>query len=28
VNLPCGMNLDEEMVKYVCNAVKKVRDIE
>jgi perosamine synthetase len=28
VNLPCGMNLDEEKVKYVCNAVKKVLDVE
>ncbi len=24
VNLPCGMNMDEEKVEYVCNAVKRV----
>jgi len=28
VNLPSAMNMDKEQVKYVCNAVKKVLDIE
>ena len=23
INLPCGMNMDEEKVQYVCNALKK-----